>query len=146
MGSSNFSAENVMKAVKFGDLDAIFDEKGSQFLALRKIQWVKEGNEPDESKAKLEIRKYRVTDEGEVPLKGVAFLTEDGPHELTHTLIREGFGKTKDIIKTISDRDDFEETLKHINDEEEVLTDGELFDMRSVMGDISSDDFEDEDE
>ena len=38
------------------DLDITFDELGSRFLALRKVQWVKNGNQPDESKAKLDRR------------------------------------------------------------------------------------------
>lgn len=138
----SFSADSVIRAVKFGDLDAIFDERGSQYIALRKVQWVKEGVEPDESKAKLEIRKYKVTDDGDIPMKGVSFLTEEGPHELAHVLVKEGFGHTKQIIKDIVVRDDFKDSIEHINDDEDIISEDNVFDMRSVMNKISLEDFE----
>ena len=121
------------------DLDITFDELGSRFLALRKVQWVKNGNQPDESKAKLELRKYIVDKEGnERPSGGFSFLTENGPHELARVLIHEGFGKTKEILNEIKGRDDFVEAVKTLNDNEES-TDGEYFDIRSLITDEEDD-------
>ena len=121
------------------DLDVTFDELGSRFLALRKIQWVKKGEEPDESKAKIELRKWMVDKDGsERANKGFSFLTEEGPHELARVLVHEGFGRTKDILKEIRERDDFVESVKTLNEDEES-TDGEYFDIRSL---ISEDDTE----
>lgn len=115
------------------DLDVTFDELGSKFLALRKIQWVKKGEEPDESKAKLELRKWIVDKEGaEIASKGFAFLTEEGPHELTRVMVKEGFGRTKDILLELKNRDDFIDAAKHLNESEDS-TDGEYFDIRSLI-------------
>lgn len=120
------------RAVMFGNINNIFDEKGSNFLAIRKVQWVKEDAEPDESKAKLEIRKWMVQDGKEVPLKGCAFLTEEGPHNLVKALIQEGYGNTKDTLNELKKRDDFKEAVEHLNDEED-FGEGEFFDMRSIL-------------
>ena len=119
------------------DLDVTVDEKGSTFIALRKIQWVKEGEEPDESRAKIELRKWRVQPDGsERADKGFSFLTPEGPHELARVLVHEGYGDTKDILKELRSRNDFKESVEHINDEEPV-GEGEYFDMRSLMEDIA---------
>lgn len=123
-----------IKPVFFDNLDAVFDEKGSMFLTMRRTQWCKNDEEPDREKSKLELRKYRVTAEGEKADKGFAFLTEDGPNELTKILVHEGYGKTKDILLELKTRNDFKESVEHLfdNDDEES-SDGEYFDMRSVL-------------
>ena len=134
------TADFNMHPVKFGELDAIVDEKGSQFIALRRIQWVKEGEEPDETKAKYELRKWMVDAEGkEKANKGVSFLTEEGPHELAKVLVHEGFGHTKDILKELRVRDDFKESVSHINEEEDV-GEGEYFDMRQLLENVDEED------
>lgn len=126
--------------VKFGDLDMTFDEKGSTFLAMRMIQWVKDNEEPDESKAHLELRKWRVTNEGEERAdKGFSFLTENGPHELVKGLIHEGYGKTKDILEEVSHREDFKEAIEHFGEDEDS-SDGEYFDMRELLKSIDEED------
>lgn len=135
-----FDPNVSVKPFKFGDLDATFDEKGSAFLALRKIQWCKEGNEPDESLARLEIRKWRVQPDGsERADKGVAFLTPEGPHELTRVLVHEGFGNTSDILRELRVREDFKDAVTHINDEEDV-GEGEYFDMRTLLEEVPEED------
>ena len=143
MGDINNKAFNA-KAVMFGGINNIFDEKGSTFLAIRKVQWVKEGAEPDESKAKLEIRKWTVQDGREVALKGCAFLTEEGPHNLVKAMIQEGYGNTKEVLTELKHRDDFKEAVEHLNDEED-FGEGEFFDMRDILL-SSSDEDEEEDE
>lgn len=131
------------RAVTFGTLNNIFDEKDSSFLAIRKVQWVKEGNEPDESKAKFEIRKWTVKDGKEIPLKGCTFLTEEGPHNLAKALVHEGFGNTKEILSELKIREDFKDAVYHLNDEED-FGEGEYFDMRSLLLAEDSSDEEDE--
>lgn len=118
-----------------GGIDEIFDEKGSKILAMRRIQWGKEGFEPDPSKAKLELRKWIVTEEGEMANKGFAFLTEEGPHNLAEMLVRHNYGKTKNILKSLSKREDFKTAIETINDGEACSSDpnGEYFDMREML-------------
>ena len=123
--------------VKFGKLDSTIDEKGSIFIALRKVQWVKNGEDPDETKAKLDLRKYRVDENGdEIAGKGISFLTDDGPNELTKVLIHEGYGNTKEILKELKNRDDFVDSVEHINEED--TGSGEYFDMRQLLEDIDT--------
>ena len=57
--------------------DRVFDEKGSTFLALREIAWgCSQEEEPKEGKVHLELRRWRIRDEKEMPDKGFSFLTE----------------------------------------------------------------------
>lgn len=105
------------------DFDKIIDEKGNNFIALRKICW---GNSDE---AKLDLRKYTTKADGtEQMLKGVSFLTEEGPHELTKVLLAEGYGRTDDVLETISKRDDFRHCLNKV-----LSPDDELYD-ESVVG------------
>lgn len=131
-----------LRAVRFGELNAIIDERGSSFIAMRKVQWVKKDEEPDESKAKLEIRKYRVVDGEERADKGISFLTDEGPGELAKALIHEGYGNTKDILSELKNREDFESVVNNFYDDDN--SDGEFFDMRSLLN--SEDEEEEEDE
>ena len=129
---AEFTAEQHI----FG-LDVTFDEAGSRFLAMRKVQWIdkSKGEEPDESKAKLELRKYIIDKEGnEKANKGFSFLTEDGPHELARVLVHEGYGKTKEILNELKVRSDFIDAAKTLNDNEDS-TEGEYFDIRSLIAD-----------
>ena len=77
------------------NFDYTIDEKGNTFIALRKIDW---GNKGD---YKLDLRKYYASDSGETMSKGVSFLTEDGPHELTKVLLETGYGDPEEITNTI---------------------------------------------
>lgn len=130
-----FNADFNKELVTFGGIDIIFDEKGSRFLSLRKVQWVTKGEEPDEEKAKYEMRKYTVGKEGEeICGKGVSFLTEEGPHNLAKELVANGFGHTPDVLKELIKRDDFKETVEHLGDNENgSVNGGEYFDMRSLL-------------
>ena len=118
-----------------GGVDTIIDEKGDSFIALRKVQWAKNRDvEPDESKAKYELRKWRFTPEGEVPNKGLTFLTEEGPHNCVIGLIENGFGKTKDVLLKLKERDDFRYSVETMYDDSEVSdSDGEYFDARELL-------------
>lgn len=116
----------------FKDYGITFDEKGSTWGSIRKVQWLTEGKEPDESKAKIEIRKFTQTTEGERMMKGYTFSTPEGPGELAIGLIQCGFGETKQILRTVRERDDFLEAAKTINDDDDN-DNGETFDMRDLL-------------
>lgn len=77
------------------DFDYTIDEKGNTFIALRKIDW---GNKGD---YKLDLRKYYASETGETMSKGLSFLTEDGPHELTKVLIETGYGNDDEVADAI---------------------------------------------
>jgi hypothetical protein len=131
------------RPVMFGGINNIFDERGSSFLAIRKVQWVKEGSEPDESKARLEIRKWTVQNGEEVALKGCAFLTDEGPHNLVKALVQEGYGNTKEVLGELKKREDFKDAVEHLNDSED-FGEGEYFDMRSILLSEPTDDEDEE--
>lgn len=144
-----FSAEFNKELVTFGDMDIVFDEKGSRFLTMRKVQWVTKGDEPDESKAKYEIRKYTIGKDGEeICGKGVSFLTEEGPHNLVREFVANGFGNTKEVLSELIKRDDFKDAVEHLHDDKNDSVGGEeeYFDMRSILLDVTeeSEDFEEE--
>ena len=77
------------------DFDYTIDEKGNTFIALRKIDWGNKGE------YKLDLRKYYASESGETMSKGVSFITEDGPNELTKVLIETGYGDDTEIADAI---------------------------------------------
>lgn len=93
------------------DLNEIFDEKtgGNSFLALRKVRWSEKGQ------YKLDIRKWYTNAEGEeVAGKGIAFMTEEGPGNLTSALLRNGYCDTQMALNAMKDRPDFYPAVKEI--------------------------------
>lgn len=80
------------------DFDYTIDEKGNTFIALRKIDW---GNKGD---YKLDLRKYYASESGETMSKGLSFLTEDGPNELTKVLIETGYGNDYELANAIIEK------------------------------------------
>ena len=124
----------------FKDFGIQFDEKNNSFGTIRVAQWYKAGAEPDESKAKLEIRKFSEGPDGERALKGYTFSTPEGPHELTEAMVKIGYGDTKKLLKELSTREDFKESVENINSDDDNDSDGEMFDMRSLLLGIESDD------
>ena len=77
------------------NFDYTIDEKGNTFIALRKIDWGNKGE------YKLDLRKYYASESGETMSKGVSFLTEEGPRELTKVLIETGYGDPEEITNAI---------------------------------------------
>lgn len=124
----------------FKDFGIQFDEKNNSFGTIRVAQWYKAGTEPDESKAKLEIRKFSEGPDGERALKGYTFSTPEGPHELTEAMVKIGYGDTKKLLKELSTREDFKESVENINSDDDNDSDGEMFDMRSLLLGIETDD------
>lgn len=108
------------------NVDHIFDEKGNTFLALRKISW-------NDREPKLDLRKWYVNSEGEETVgKGISFLTEDGPNELTRILVKEGYGDTNELMEYLSKREDFD---KDKYDIDSLIKKDEYYDAQSLFGD-----------
>lgn len=105
-------------------IDRIIEEKGNQFLALRQIAWGVGDDEPvDRDKIRLDLRKYRVDDNGkEIMSKGVSFMTDEGPSELVHVLLEEGYGNTKKCKNILNNR------IESVDEE-----DDNLIDLRDVI-------------
>lgn len=136
--------DQSMECKIFKDYGITFDEKGSTWGTVRKVQWLKAGKEPDESKAKIEIRKFTQTSEGERMMKGYTFSTPEGPGELIVGMIDAGFGDTKEILRATRKRDDFLEAAKTINEDNDDNDSGESFDMRDLLLGYNKDDFEED--
>lgn len=131
----------------FKDYEISFDEKGSTVGTVRKVQWYKDGEEPDESKAKIEIRKVYTSGAEERTGKGYTFSTPEGPGELITGLLHAGFGDTKDVLKAIKNRDDFVAAVKTIDeDPDDSFDGGEMFDMRDLLLNISTEDSSDDED
>ena len=128
----------------FKDYNITFDEKGATCGTVRKVQWVRPGREPEEEKAKIEIRHITVNETGEKALKGYAFSTPEGPSELVVGLIGAGFGDTKEILRAVRKRDDFLEAANTINEDNDESSEGETFDMRDLLMGIESEDMEED--
>lgn len=119
---------------KLCNLDRIVDEKGSVFIALRKIAWGcgKDENPEDLNiPVKLDLRKYYNTEQGERMDKGVSFLTEDGPNELTKVLLEEGYGNTSECLSVLLKRNDIEEAINTITNGE--TNDDGYYDPRELL-------------
>lgn len=125
--------DNSMRYHIFKDYNIPFDEKGTTYGTVRKVQWVKEGNEPNEDKAKIEIRKVYTSGAEEKVGKGYTFSTPEGPGELVSGLIEAGFGETKNILKSVRKREDFADAVANINNDEDDNSDGDMFDMRDLL-------------
>ena len=141
--------DNQFQYHVFKDYDIPFDEKGTTCGTVRKVQWIKGSGEPDESKAKIEIRKVYTSGAEEKTGKGYTFSTPEGPGELVEGLIEAGYGNTKEVIRKLRQREDFAEAVNTINEDNDDGSDGDMFDMRDLLlsgNDDSYDEEEDEDE
>lgn len=98
------------------NFDYVLEERANTFIALRKIKW------GSQTKAKLDIRKYRATEEGEMMMKGCS-ITDEGANELTKILVEQGYGSDKEIYDAIiNNRPEitsrFIETIRNSSDKE----------------------------
>lgn len=137
--------DNQFQYHVFKDYDIPFDEKGTTCGTVRKVQWIKGSGEPDESKAKIEIRKVYTSGAEEKTGKGYTFSTPEGPGELAVGLIKAGFGDTKEILRAVRSREDFLEAANNINNDEDDNTSGDIFDMRDLLLAEDEEDEDDED-
>ena len=137
--------DNQFQYHVFKDYDIPFDEKGTTCGTVRKVQWIKGSGEPDESKAKIEIRKVYTSGAEEKTGKGYTFSTPEGPGELAIGLIKAGFGDTKEILRAVRSREDFLEAANNINNDEDDNTSGDIFDMSDLLLAEDAEDEDDED-
>lgn len=106
-------------------IECIFDEKGNTVLKMATVSW-------NDRPAKLELRKWIINGDGEVRAnKGFSFLTEDGPNELAHCLLREGFGDNKTIKEIMGSRD---VNIDVEIPEEEDDTESVYYDPKELLG------------
>ena len=97
-----------MKPIMLG-IDEIFEERGNQFSRFEKIKWSEDGKEC------LDVRRYTMDESNEeVPLKGMTFLTPEGPGELAKAIIKNGFGDTEDLLVILHQREDFSVSLNRV--------------------------------
>lgn len=108
--------------------DFIIGEYGNSSLNLRKVGW----NGRD---AKLDLRKWSYTEDGERAMKGVT-MTDDEGSELAAVLVEQGYGDTRRIAKAISAREDYDEVMAHLDEEEVTEDDGseEYYDPSELLG------------
>lgn len=124
-------------------LDKVVDEKANQFISVRFAKW------KEDQDFQLEIRRFALSEDGETPLKGVRFLTDNGPHELTTTLIENGFGMADELVDTIienrpaiaakiynrltGDKKLMTKVLSHENDEDTEDESENLYDPKELL-------------
>lgn len=122
--------------VKEDGINEVIDEKGNMALMLREVAW----NGRDYH---LELRKWIVDVDKEQPMKGCTFITEEGPNNLVDTMIKHGYGNTRNILHELSSRDSFEEDLVSVigkqkvdkaKDTEVTITEDDYFDPKSLLG------------
>lgn len=113
----------------------IIEEKNNSFIRFGPIAWgVAEGEDCEPDKIKYDIRKFSTDADGnEKMFKGLTFLTHEGPHELTHVLVEEGFGKTEKILDTIKKRSDFPDAVKTSYGDKIEDDIDETFDLRELL-------------
>ena len=116
------------------DVDEVIEECQNQFTALRRTRW-------GDGDPRLELRRWRNQPDGtEFPLKGVTFMTDEGPSNLVESLIALGYGRTKDILSELKGRDDFRKSLNTVlgkndefYDESAGEVDDEYYDPNELM-------------
>ena len=124
--------------IKENGINELIDEgTGNSSIMLREVGW--NGRDP-----KLEIRKWIIDVDKETPMRGLSFITEQGPHTLTEVLAEKGFGNTENIITNIKDREDFDDSLVKVigkkkieksKNTEVTISEDDYFDPKSVLDD-----------
>lgn len=126
---------NISFEINPDGINELIDERANSTIMLREVAW-------NGRQSHLELRKWIIDENGDKPMKGVSFLTEDGPHNLVETMAKLGFGKTENILKNIKDREDFDEELvkllgkKKINEVKEkevIITKDDYYDPESII-------------
>ena len=124
--------------IKENGINELIDEgTGNSSIMLREVGW--NGRDP-----KLEIRKWIIDVDKETPMRGLSFITEQGPHILTEVLAEKGFGNTEKLITNIKDREDFDDSLVKVigkkkieksKNTEVTISEDDYFDPKSVLDD-----------
>ena len=128
---------NITFEINPDGINELIDERANSIIMLREVAW-------NGRQYHLELRKWIIDENGDKPMKGVSFLTEDGPHNLVETMAKLGFGKTENILKNIKNREDFDEELvkllgkKKINEAKEkevIITKDDYYDPENIIMD-----------
>lgn len=90
-------------------LNDIFYEQGNTYFALRKISW------GDSDNYKVDIRKYYSSASGEETMSKGVSLSDEATDSLTESLVKNGYGNTKEMLKLIMKRENYD--IKDINEE-----------------------------
>ena len=123
---------NLQYEFEDGSINRIIEERGNYFTAVRMVRWKPEAD------FKLDIRKYSSTEDGDTPLKGISFMTEEGPTELISALLEEGYGSTNEVANSIfTYRKDIVERISKLESGEITVDDGdeheEYFNAREMV-------------
>jgi hypothetical protein len=114
----------------------LIEERNNTVTMLRNVAW----NGRD---ARLELRKWVVEENGEKPMRGLSFLTPEGPNNLVNALTEQGYGNTQTIIKNIKGREGFEDALAaeigmqkviEAKNTEVTVQSDEFYDPKSMLG------------
>ena len=116
--------------IKENGINQLIDEKNNTITMLREVSW-------NGRAAHLELRKWVVEENGEKPMKGYSFSTEEGPHNLVNVMTGLGFGDTKVILNNIKERSDFEPALV------ETIGMQKVIEAKNTEYEISNDEFYD---
>lgn len=113
------------------DFDYIIEEGQNTSINLRRINWNGRGS-------KLDLRKWVYNGGNERAMKGIS-LSEEGADILTNTLVKLGYGSTRDIINNIKNRDDFNQSLLNPEVQSQYVDDGmeEYYDPSELLGDVN---------
>lgn len=140
MANSNIDIENKspfkFKIVDQDTFDYIIDEGGAGFLALRKIAWkVGQDEEHDPDKVRIDIRKWRLDPDGSERMSKGCSMRPEAANELANTLIKAGFGDTKEILTSLKDREDFAKVIPIVFTDDDIIEseDGDIYDPRKVL-------------
>ena len=76
--------------------------------------------------------------------KGVSFKSKESLGELAEGLIDVGFGDTKKVLSGLVKREDFKDTVENFDKDPDDDSDGELFDMRTLLLGLSDNDIEED--
>lgn len=120
----------------FRGINRVVEEKGNQFIRFAQIAWAGEDEDVEPNKIKYDLRRYFTDADGVEKMgKGVTFLSDNGPTELAHILVEEGFGNTSKILESIKGRDDFPNAVREVYGEGSIEeSDDGTFDLRDILG------------
>lgn len=116
--------------IKEDGINELIEEKGNTILALREVAW-------NGRKAHLELRKWIIDENGDKPMKGVSFSSEETPNILVDKMTELGFGNTENIINNIKEREDFDAALESAIGKKKIIK------AKNTEVEISEDDFYD---
>lgn len=95
-------------------INRVVEERGNQYIRFAEVAWgAGEDESVEPNQTKYDLRKFISTPTGEEKmLKGVSFLTKDGPTSFLYILLEEGFGEINKIMSIVSNRKDFSKYTK----------------------------------